>query len=114
MFYHFEHRRFFDFVFSEEFGKNRRLKNPEPDPEPDDDKNCTENEWHAPAPIKKFVSRDDVERDDNQIRQEQTGRHAKLRPGSDKSAIAMAFRPFHRQQDGSAPFTSYANTLDES
>ena len=48
-----------------------------------------------------------------QVRQEQPGGRAELRPGGDEPAVFIATRPFHRQQDRAAPFAADPNPLDQ-
>ena len=48
-----------------------------------------------------------------EVGQEQSGRHAELRPGRDEAAMLVGPRPFHRQQHRAAPLAADADALDE-
>ena len=54
---------------------------------------------------------DRAERQHRQIRQEQPGRHAELRPRGDKAAMGVGPRPFHRHQHRAAPFAADPDPL---
>ena len=54
-----------------------------------------------------------AERQRRQIRQEQPGRHAELRPRGNKAAMMVGSRPLHRQQHRAAPLAADPDTLDE-
>src|SRR5260370_2348299 len=47
-----------------------------------------------------------------EFRKKKPRRYAKLRPGSDESAVPETLRPLHSQKDRSSPFATNANALN--
>jgi hypothetical protein len=58
-----------------------------------------ESKRDAPPPAQKLVPRHLAERQDREVRDEETGRPAILWPCRDEPPIPACARPFHRQQD---------------
>ncbi len=108
---HFGDRSLLDLVLVQELLEHRRLENAEPDPQADADQDDRQRERNAPAPHGELVARPGAEAKHRQIRQEQSGRHAELRPRGDQPALAVGARPFHRQQHRPAPFAADADAL---
>ena len=63
--------------------------------------------------VRNAVARQRAENQHRDVGQEQTGRHAKLRPGRDEAPVLVAARPLHRHQHGAAPLAAHADPLDE-
>src|SRR5437588_1916721 len=81
-------------LFGDETPEDRRLEDAEPDIEPDCDHDDAEHERDAPAPDEKLVAGNRAEHEYRQIRQQQPGRPAELRPGGDEAAMGVGARPF--------------------
>ena len=99
------------FFVSSKLLEHRRFEDAEPDPQADADQDDAEQERHAPAPGREIGARPGAEPEDHQVRQEQAGRHAELRPRCNQPAAAMAARPLHRDQHRAAPFAADADAL---
>ena len=87
------------------------LEDAEADPQADADQNDREGEWKTPAPNQELVARPGAERQNREVGQEQSGRHAELRPRRHQPALAVGARPFHGQQHRSAPLPADADAL---
>ncbi len=79
-FYDFDNRRFLDLVGVQETLEHRSLENAEADPQADGDQNDRQRERNTPAPNEELVARQGAEGEYREVRQEQSGRHAELRP----------------------------------
>jgi hypothetical protein len=49
-----------------------------------------------------------------EVGQKQSARNAKLRPGSDKSSVAVALAPLHGEEDRPTPLAADTDTLNKS
>src|SRR5215469_501190 len=96
---HFDNRRFLDLVFIQKLLEHRSLKNAETNPQANPNQYDRERERNSPPPVGERISRQSAERQDRQVREEQTSGNAELRPRCNQPTLAMMTRPFHRQQD---------------
>jgi hypothetical protein len=109
---HLDDRRALDLALRYQLFEHRRLENAEPHPQADSDQDDTEQEGYAPAPLEELVAGERAEREDREVGEEETRRHAELRPGCDEAAIVMGACPFHRDQHRATPFAAHADPLD--
>src|SRR5215813_12043529 len=77
---HLDDRCFFDFVLVQKLLEHRRFKDSEANPQADPNEYDRERERNSPAPGGELIPRQSAERQNRQIRKEQTSRNAKLRP----------------------------------
>src|SRR5438874_7558551 len=109
---YFQDRHAFDALFGKHLLEDRGLGDAEPDPQTDPDHDNAEKERDPPSPNQELVAGKPAEEQHRQIRQEQSGGAAELRPGGEQAAIFVGSRPFHRQQYRSTPFAADADPLD--
>jgi len=93
--------------------EDRRLEDAEPDPQPNSHHDEAQPERDAPSPAQELIPRHLTERQDREVREEETCRPAKLRPRRDEPAIFARAGPFHRQQHRAAPFAADPDPLNE-
>ena len=101
-----------DLVVVDQRLEGRRLEDAEPDPQADPDEQDGEGKRYPPTPSGELIPGPRAERQYRKVREEQTARHAELRPRCDEAALVMVTRPFHCQQYRSAPLPTDADALD--
>jgi hypothetical protein len=109
----FQDRHAFDAFLVEHLLEDRGFGDAEPDPQPDANHDDAEEERNPPSPDEELVARQPAEEQHRQVRQEQSGRPAELRPGGEEAAIFVGARPLHRQQHRAAPLAADPNPLDQ-
>jgi hypothetical protein len=112
VFENLEDRRLLNLVVVQKRLEHRRFENAEADPQANADQNDRQREGNTPAPDGELIAGQLAEGEHREIRKEQAARHAELRPGRHQAALAVVTRPFHRQQNGPAPFAADADTLN--
>ncbi len=93
--------------------KDRCLENPEANVKSDPDHHDAQPERDAPTPGQELVARNRAEDQHDEVRQEQAGGTAPLRPGGDEAAMGVGLGPFHRDQGGATPFAADAHALQK-
>src|SRR6516162_8628253 len=84
------------FVLVQKLLEHGSLKDTETNPQTYPNQYDRERERNSPSPGGELVSRQSAERQDRQVREEQTCRDAKLRPRGDQPTLSVMTRPFHR------------------
>ena len=110
---HLDHRRALDLVLGEKFGEERRFQDVQADVEADRDQEDAEEKRHPPSPDQEFVAGQPAESQHGQVRQEQAGRHAELRPGRNETPMRIGLGPLHGHQYRAAPLATDAYPLQE-
>ena len=95
-------------------GEDRRLRHTDSDDEADADQRGTEEERNSPShalePLRRSQTRDDREGAD---RQQHAQRRAELRPASRQPAAFRRWGPFRSGGDGTAPFATDTEALEQ-
>jgi hypothetical protein len=91
--------------------ERRRLEQPQPDEQADRDQDDAEQERDAPAPGQELlVGGEQLHECEDRGRQEQSRRHAHLRPASEEAA-ATRRRVLDRHEHCPAPLSAHADAL---
>src|SRR5215813_11454671 len=92
-------RGFLDFVLVQELLEHGSFKNAETNPQANPNQYDRERERNSPAPGGELIPRQSAERQNRQVREEETSRNAELWPGCDQPTLPVMTRPFHRQEN---------------